>query len=68
MYEKLDPNLVEQLNDITNEDVRAFHRDNFLRFRDFKLYLKRDEIMSQLNVTRDQVTQEYQVDKQFSKS
>ena len=65
LYEKLDPNLVEQLNDIENDDVINFHRDNYLRFRDFKLHLKRDEMMSQLKKVQDKVSQESYIDSKY---
>lgn len=58
MYEKLDPNLVEQINDVDNHDVINFHRDNFLHFKDFKMHLKRDEMMSQLDNVKRRVTVE----------
>lgn len=45
LYEKLDPALLEQVNDITNDDVRNFHRDNFLHFKDFSLALKNEELL-----------------------
>lgn len=66
LYEKLDPNLVEQLNDVSNEDVTHFHRDNFIIFRDFKLYLKRDEIMNRLKDVRNNVASEEALDRRFS--
>lgn len=46
MYEKLDPTLLGQINDITNDDVKNYHRDNFLQFTDFSLLLKQEEIMN----------------------
>jgi len=46
MYEKLDPTLLEQVNDISNENVKNFHRDNFLHFEDFSLLLKNEELMN----------------------
>ena len=46
-YEKLDPTLLAQINDITNFNVKDYHRDNYLFFKDFSLELKKGEIMSQ---------------------
>ena len=66
LYEKLDPNLVEQLNDVGNADVEHFHRDNFLRFKDFKLYLKRDEMMGRLDSVKHNLSQQYYVDRNYS--
>ena len=66
LYEKLDPNLVEQLNDVGNSDVEHFHRDNFLKFKNFKLYLKRDEMMSGLDAVKHDLSQQYYVDKNYS--
>lgn len=45
LYEKLDPALLEQVNDINNDDVRNFHRDHFLHFNDFSLTLKQEELI-----------------------
>ena len=45
LYEKLDPVLLEQVNDITNEDIKNFHRDNYLHFNDFSLNLKKEEMV-----------------------
>lgn len=47
-YEKLDPTLLDQINDIKGSDVIHFHRDNFLRYDDFSAELKRNEIYSNL--------------------
>lgn len=44
LYEKLDPALLEQINDITNENIKNFHRDNFLHFENFSLILKKEEV------------------------
>ena len=46
MYEKLDPTLMEQINDISNDNVKNYHRDNFLHFKDFSLLLKNEELMN----------------------
>jgi len=45
LYEKLDPILLEQVNEITNDTVKNFHRDNFLDFDDFSLMLKKEELI-----------------------
>lgn len=45
-YEKLDPTLLSQINDITNVEVQKYHRDNFLFFKDFSGQLKKEEIMN----------------------
>lgn len=45
LYEKLDPVLLEQVNETTNDQVRSFHRDNYLRFNDFSLMLKKEELL-----------------------
>jgi hypothetical protein len=66
LYEKLDPNLVEQLNDVGNDDVKNFHRDNFLRFRNFKLYLKRDELMSRIPTVKTKLNKENYLDRSYS--
>lgn len=46
MYEKLDPTLLDQINDISNDDVKNYHRDNYLHFTDFSLLLKNEELMN----------------------
>ena len=48
-YEKLDPTLLDMINDVTNNDVSTFHRDNFLYFKNFSQELKRDEIYSRID-------------------
>lgn len=48
-YEKLDPTLLDMINDITNHNVIEFHRDNFMQFKDFSGELKRDEIYGRLD-------------------
>lgn len=47
-YEKLDPTLLDQINEINNIDVKRFHRDNYLRYTDYSAELKRNEIFSKL--------------------
>lgn len=47
-YEKIDPKLLEQVNNVDNEDVKNFHRDNFMFFRDFSSLLKKEEIVNQI--------------------
>lgn len=34
-YEKLDPTLVHYLNDMSSKNVREFHQDNFLGFKNY---------------------------------
>ena len=48
LYEKLDPPLLEQINNIDNENVKNFHRDNFLYYMDFSANLKKEEIIGNL--------------------
>jgi hypothetical protein len=48
LYEKLDPALLEQINDLTNDQVKNFHRDFFLYFKNFNLSLKKDEIVTMI--------------------
>lgn len=48
LYEKLDPPLLEQINNIDNENVKNFHRDNYLYFKDFSAILKKEEIIGNL--------------------
>ena len=52
LYEKLDPTLLEQVNDISNDMVKHFHRDNFLLFKDFSLILKKEQIISNIDNVR----------------
>lgn len=52
MYEKLDPTLLDQVNDISNENVKNFHRDNYLHFNDFSLLLKNEELMNNYDKVR----------------
>lgn len=47
-YEKIDPKLLEQVNNVDNEDVKNFHRDNYLFFRDFSSILKKEEIINKI--------------------
>ena len=53
LYEKLDPALLEQINEIENDDVKDFHRDNFLFFKNFNLSLQKDEIVGKLRVNSE---------------
>lgn len=48
LYEKLDPSLLEQINNIDNENVKNFHRDNFLYYKDFSANLKKEEIIGNI--------------------
>lgn len=48
LYEKLDPPLLEQVNNIDNENVKNFHRDNFLYYKDFSANLKKEEIIGNM--------------------
>jgi len=48
LYEKLDPSLLEQINNIDNENVKNFHRDNFLYYKDFSANLKKEEIIGSI--------------------
>lgn len=50
-YEKLDPSLIAQINDIKNEDVKNFHRDNFIFFKDFSPELKVSEMYKNFDET-----------------
>lgn len=52
-YEKLDPTLLDLINDVTNADVSYFHRDNFLYFKNFGNELKRDEIYSRIDAIKE---------------
>jgi hypothetical protein len=47
-YEKLDPTLLDMINDVSNFDVKRFHRDNFINYYDFSAELKRNEIFSKI--------------------
>ena len=48
-YEKLDPNLLDLVNDVRNMDIKHFHRDNFLRFSNFSNELLNSAIVSKVN-------------------
>ena len=48
LYEKLDPALLELVNDLENDDIKDFHRDNYLNFKDYSMALKKDEILARL--------------------
>ena len=52
LYEKLDPALLEQINEIENDDVRDFHRDNFLFFKNLNLSLQKEQIVGKLRHER----------------
>lgn len=52
LYEKLDPALLEQVNEIDNDDVKDFHRDNFLMFKNFNLNLQKNEIFGKLRINK----------------
>lgn len=54
LYEKLDPTLLDQVNDISNENVKNFHRDNFLHFTDFSLLLKNEELLNKYDKVKKQ--------------
>lgn len=47
-YEKLDPTLLDQINEIGNNDIKHFHRDNYLNYNDFSAELKRNEIFARV--------------------
>ena len=56
-YEKLDPTLVFYLNDMTSKNVREFHQDNFLGFRNFsdsllvnKLLFNEDDLQTKMEL------------------
>lgn len=42
-YEKLDPTMLNDVNNIINRDVIHFHRDFYLKFNDYSVELKRQE-------------------------
>ena len=52
-YEKIDHKLLQQVNDIGNEEVKNFHRDNYLFFTDFSAMLKKEEIVDQVIIRKD---------------
>lgn len=52
LYEKLDPALLELINDLENNDIKDFHRDNYLNFKDYSMALKKDEILDRLRNPR----------------
>ena len=35
LFEKFDPNLLNAINDLRDEDVEEFHRDNFMKFENY---------------------------------
>ncbi len=35
MYEKLSPVILSQVNDLSDQNVKDFHQNAFIRFRDF---------------------------------
>lgn len=51
-YEKLDPSLLNQVNEISNKNVKDFHRDNFMKFKDFSYLLKSNELMNNYDTVR----------------
>lgn len=40
-FEKFDPNLLNALNDLKDKDVKEFHRDNYLTFKNYGAKLTR---------------------------
>lgn len=62
LYEKLDPPLLEQINNIDNENVKNFHRDNFLYYKDFSANLKKEEIIGNLLANSPAAQQQKTVD------
>ena len=41
LFEKFDPNLINVMNDLTDDDVAEFHRDNYMSFKNFGLKLSK---------------------------
>lgn len=47
-YEKINAVLLAEANELTNADVRDFHQDVFIHFRDFSAKYKRNEMVLDL--------------------
>jgi len=44
-FEKLDPKIVHELNEISNEDIKRFHKDNFARFHNYGDELQKESLL-----------------------
>lgn len=49
LYEKLDPTLVYYLNDLSSKEIREFHQDNYLNFKNFSDTLTKNSLMFDMN-------------------
>lgn len=52
MYEQLDPELVQQLNQVNNDYLRAFHKNHFIDFHNFGLYLTKQSMAKDMDATK----------------
>ncbi len=55
-YEKLESTVLTQVNDITNKNVKDFHQNNFIFFKDFTSDLDRIRVMKKLEKMKNQTT------------
>ena len=52
-FEELDDRLLDQVNDITNKNVKDFHQDNFIDFKNFNRELVTNDMMSKFDVLKE---------------
>ena len=53
-FEKLDPGMVDQVNEIDDNYVSLFHQDNFVDFHDFSKTLKKEEILNNYDRVKEE--------------
>ena len=51
-YEKLDPKILSALNNVSNKDMETYHRNNYLRFKNMSLNLKKNEMLAHIDSIR----------------
>ena len=63
-FEELDPKLLLQVNDITNKNVKDFHQDNFIDFKNFLRDSVKDKIMGNYDFeTKEANKRDYNINK-----
>ncbi len=51
-YEKLDDQIVAQLNEMKDDYIKNFHKDNFLDFKNISIQLKKKEMLANIDQIR----------------
>lgn len=51
-YEQLDSDVIDSLNQISNDYLKEFHRDNFIEFKDFGIFLTKEGMVKNYEMTK----------------